>query len=335
MSPDVPIQSPTVREISKRRISYPSSSGEVNINAVVWEPVFDDEDDRPEGIVQIAHGMVEYIDRYDWYARQLAAKGYVVAGNDHMGHGDSVNSEDDWGYIPMEDGDEILVEDIHRLRHDMQGEYGEDIPYFIQGHSMGSFIVRLYISEYGDGISGAIIEGTGNPSSASSALGRGIATIISKFKGDRCRSGLVDGIVLGGYKNSVPNHKHDNDWLTRDESVVERYESDPKCTFVFTVAGYHTLLELTGQVVDEDVIAKVPKSLPILIASGTADPVGGKNGAGPRQVYQDYKLAGIEDVELKLYEGARHELHNELNKEEFVSDVLAWLEEHQEASYSA
>lgn len=335
MSPDVPIRSPMVAKINKRRLTYPSSSGEVSISATIWEPVFVDADDRPEGIVQIAHGMAEYIDRYDWYARQLASSGYVVTGNDHMGHGDSINGEDDWGYIPMDDGDEVLIEDVHRLRHDIQCEYGEDIPYFIQGHSMGSFIVRLYISEYGDGVSGAIIEGTGNPSAASSALGRGIAKVISKFKGDRCRSGLVDGIVLGGYKDSVPDRKHDNDWLTRDESVVERYEADPKCTFVFTVAGYHTLLELTGQAVDPDVIARVPKSLPILIASGEEDPVGGKKGAGPRHVYQDYRTAGIDDVELKLYEGARHELHNETNKDEFVADVLAWLDAHQQTKASS
>ncbi len=328
MSQDVPVHCPKVIEITKRWMSYPSSAGDVNINAIAWEPVFEDADDHPRGIVQIVHGMVEHIDRYDWYARQLAGQGFVVAGNDHVGHGESVRSYDDWGYIPMNGGDKILVEDVHRLRHQIQGDYDESIPYFIHGHSMGSFITRLYITRYAAGLAGAIIEGTGNPAPVFSAFGRCLTTLVAKFRGDRYRSKIVDKLAFGGYNSSVANPKTRQDWLTRDESEVLAYGSDPRCTFVFTVAGYHTLLTLTGKTADKKFFSRVPKTLPILIASGDHDPVGGKAGAAPKHVYRDYRHCGIKDVQLKIYEDARHELHNELNKEEFAADVLKWLECH-------
>ncbi len=328
MSQDVPVHCPKVIEITKRWISYPSAAGDVNINAIAWEPIFEDEDDHPRGIVQIVHGMIEHIDRYDWYARQLAAEGFVVVGNDHVGHGDSVRSQEDWGYIPMDGGDEILVEDVQRLRHHIQGDYDESIPYFIHGHSMGSFITRLYISRYAAGLSGAIIEGTGNPASALSAFGRFLTKVISRFRGERYKSKLVDNMAVGGYAKKIENARTRYDWLSLDEQVVDSYAADPKCSFMFSVAAYHTLLTLTGKVVNPKVISRVPKTLSILVASGKGDPVGGSNAAGPKQVYRDYRHSGIEDVELKVYDNARHELHNELIKEEFVQDVLEWLGEH-------
>ena len=330
MSQDVPERRTTVIDIDKTRIQYPSAAGDVNINAWRWAPVQQNEDQPPLGIVQIVHGMTEYIDRYDEYARFLASKGYVVVGNDHVGHGESVSHQDDWGHIPADQGDEILVEDVHRLRLLTQGEYGEDIPYFIHGHSMGSFVVRLYIAEYAVGLCGAIIEGTGNVAASISSLGRKLCAISAKIHGPTYHSKFIDNLAMSGYRKSVHPARTQSDWLSRDNSVVDGYIADPMCGFMFDVSAYSTLMSLTYQVVKDELIAKVSKDLSILVVSGECDPVGDM-GKGPKAVYEAYNAAGIYDVQLKLYLGARHELHNELCKQEFFDDILAWLDSRDEA----
>ncbi|MGI6217869.1 MAG: alpha/beta fold hydrolase [Coriobacteriales bacterium] len=311
---------------SKYSFSYPSKEEGVSINAIAWEPPVAD-GSKPRGIVQIVHGMVEFIDRYDRYAKFLSHNGFIVVGNDHVGHGDSVISKDDWGYIPMDGGADILLSDIDTLRKIAQERYGEDLPYFIHGHSMGSFIVRSYISKRAEGLAGAIIEGTGNPAPSASKLGLMITSFLAKTRGEKYKSNMVNNMALGSYAKSVPNARTSCDWISRDETVVDTYMHEPRNQFMFTVSGYHALMSLTAEVAQQSCVDRVPKDLPILIESGGEDPVG-ENGKAPTQLYDMCQKAGIWDVTLKIYEGARHEVHNELNKEEFYNDNLAWLVDH-------
>lgn len=313
--------------ITKRKEKFPSSKGDVEINAVIWEPDVANGAPEPRAILQIVHGMVEFIDRYDDLARMLVANGFIVGGHDHIGHGESVNSTDDWGRMPLDGGDRILIEDTGLMRHLLQEIYGMGLPYFILGHSMGSFVVRAYIAEHGEGLAGAIIEGTGNISTALSSLGKRLAGITGRMRGENHVSSMIEGMALGSYAKAIEGARTPVDWISRDEAVVDRYLAEPRNSFKFSVGGYHALMSLTEITAKPATVAMVPRPLPIFIASGDQDPVG-EGGKGPRALYELFRKAGSEDVELKLYEGARHELHNELNKIEFMSDVVAWLNAH-------
>lgn len=308
-------------EVTRTPIEFPSSKGDVTIHGYIWQP----EGVAPKGIVQIVHGMVEFIERYDAYARDLAAAGYIVAGHDHVGHGDSVNSTEEWGRMPLENGARIWIEDTGLMRHLVEETFGRELPYFIQGHSMGSFITRAYIAERAAGLSGAIIEGTGNLPVMLSNIGCRIARSEAKKHGPDYLSDRIEGMALGGYAKAIDNARTPADWLSRDEAVVDRYLAEPRNTFRFSVAAYLALMTLTALTAKQETVNRVPKDLPVLIASGDKDPVG-DNGKGPSKLYAMFNKAGAKDVTLKLYPGARHELHNETNRDEFIGDVVAWLD---------
>ncbi|MCR5846282.1 MAG: lysophospholipase [bacterium] len=313
--------------VSKRQLEYLSSEGDTIISAWEWVPAPEAGAQPPRAILQIAHGMVEFIDRYDEYARVLAKAGIIVVGNDHIGHGDSVFSQKQWGELPYKNGADVLVADVHKLRELAQKRHGAELPYFVQGHSMGSFIIRKYITEHGEGLFGAIIEGTGNPSTSLSAAGKMVCSVLSAFKGKQGRSKTVDNMVLGAYSKAVPNAKTPADWISTDEEVVNRYVNEPRNTFTFTLGGYKTLLSMTSEVARQESVNRIPKGLPILIESGDGDPVG-EMGKAPKALYDMCMAAGIEDVTLKIYEGARHEVHNEFCKEQFYADNIAWIASH-------
>ena len=313
--------------VRKKQLEYLSSEGNTIIKAWEWAPDVDSGADPPRAILQIAHGMVEFIDRYDAYARALASAGIIVVGNDHIGHGDSVYSQEQWGELPYKNGADVLVADVHKLRELAQKRHGTELPYFVQGHSMGSFIIRKYITEHADGLAGAIIEGTGNPATALSGAGKALCSFLSVFKGKQGRSKTVDNMVLGAYSKSIPDAKTPADWISTDEEVVNRYVNEPRNTFTFTLGGYKTLLSMTSEVARQGSVDRIPKGLPILIESGDGDPVG-EMGKAPKALYDMCESAGIEDGTLKIYEGARHEIHNEFCKEEFYADNIAWIESH-------
>lgn len=310
--------------IKKTQTGFPSTKGDVDINAIIWEPDTAAGAPAPKAIVQVVHGMVEFIDRYDDLARTLVANGFIVGGHDHIGHGDSVNSHDEWGRMPLKDGARILVEDTGLMRHLMQETYGTELPYFILGHSMGSFVVRSYIATYGAGLAGAVIEGTGNLPVGLSNMGKRLAAIEGKLRGENHISKTIEGMALGSYAKAIEGARTPVDWISRDEEVVNAYLNEPRNTFKFSVGGYHALMTLTAETAKPETVAKTPRDLPIYIVSGDKDPVG-DGGKGPQSLYEMFKQAGSPDVEIKLYEGARHELHNELNKDEFKRDLVAWL----------
>ena len=303
---------------------FPSADGKTQISAARWIPK-----GEPRYVLQIAHGMVEFIDRYADFAEFLAGRGVLVVGHDHLGHGDSVLSKDDWGYMTDENPSGILVEDMHALRVLTQKQ-APGLPYLMLGHSMGSYLLRKYLPFHGQGLAGAVVMGTGDVPEALAGFGSGLAGAIGKIRGWHHRSALLAKLAMGGgaYKKFDSTGEHpENSWLTRDTEIVRRYYADPRCTFRFTASGYKALMEAVAFDAKADNIARIPHDLPILLVSGDQDPVGDL-GEGVKRVYEKMRAAGLKDVTLKLWPDCRHEVLNELNRTEVYDDILAWMDAH-------
>ncbi len=302
----------------KQDLYYDSVDGEHKIHAVEWDP-----EGEPKAVLQIIHGMTEYVGRYDEFASFLADHGFCVVGNDHIGHGDSVNSPDDYGYFREKNGNKCLLEDIRTLQEMTRKKY-PDVPYFILGHSMGSFLARQYIARYGDGLAGAVIMGTGSQPAATLSSAMLLCRLIALARGWKYRSQLIKNMASGNY-NKRCGDKTPAEWLSKNDENKAAYLSNPKCTFIFTVNGYYNLFYSFKDCQDKKTVAKIRKDLPILIVSGAEDPVG-NYGKGVEQAYKLYQDAGIEDLQMKLYEGDRHEILNELDREQVYQDLLDWFE---------
>lgn len=306
----------------KQEFKYLSSDGTTMIGATEWVP-----DETPAAAVQISHGMVEFIDRYDEFARFLNSRSIYVVGNDHLGHGRSVKSPNDLGYFAEKNGNECVIRDMLRLRALTQNKLPLGLPYFMLGHSMGSFLVRQFITEYGDGLAGAIIVGTGWQSGASLRTGKALCRIIGSAKGDRYRSGMLLKLALGSNNNAFEPARTPCDWLTKDEAIVDAYVANPLNTFRFTVNGYYNMFRGIETCEDPKAVAAIPKDLPLLILSGAEDPVGAM-GKGVRKTYDCYRKAGIRDVKMKLYPNDRHEILNETDRDAVYEDLAGWLSAH-------
>ncbi|MDO5403009.1 MAG: alpha/beta fold hydrolase [Eubacteriales bacterium] len=307
--------------IKQETKSFKSSDGITDIHVLVWYP---DEGkyEKPVGVLQISHGMVDHIERFSALAEYMADKGFVVAGNDHLGHGDSVVSKDKWGYFSKKESSSTVVNDLYHLTRIMKKKY-PGLPYFLVGHSMGSFMARRYAMEHGGELTGLLILGTGNQPSVMVNGGLVAANIVGFFKGEEYRSTFLKYLMFGAYNKRIVNPRSDNDWITSDDTAVDMYNSDPKCSYTFTVNGIKGLLSTIRFIKKKSNIAKIPKNLPVIMASGLEDPVGGY-GRDVRRLYEIYTHY-IDDMELRLYEGCRHELHNEKNKEEVFSDLWEWM----------
>jgi alpha-beta hydrolase superfamily lysophospholipase len=267
--------------------------------------------------------MCEYVQRYDVWARRFAAHGYVFCGNDHLGHGRTAPDEEELGYTAPRGGADYLVEDLHTMSSLMRVAY-PDLPLVLYGHSMGSFAARLYLTRYGEELAGALISGTAGPESPT-GLALRLNAMIARRKGDHHRSPFLSSLAFGAYNKRFRAEDDLLSWLTRDIEVREKYENDPYCRFLFTSAGFDTLFHLLAAVSDKKWADGVPKTLPVLLFSGDMDPVG-NYGRGVRKVYERMLRAGC-NVTLKLYEGGRHEMHNEQNRDEVFADLIAYLEE--------
>ncbi|MBO4979065.1 MAG: lysophospholipase [Clostridia bacterium] len=276
---------------------------------------------EPRAIVQISHGMCEYIGRYEPFAAFLCEKGYVVAGNDHVGHGASAANEADLGFTS---GAENLVDDVHMLTERLKNEY-RGLPLVLLGHSMGSFVARRYLEKYPGAADAAIISGTGGPDSPT-GFGKLLTKTMMLFKGERYRSELVKSIAFMGYNKHFEAENCKDAWISRDREIVERYGKDPLCQFTFTLKGYYDLFDLLGKVSDKAWAGNLKKDLPILMISGEDDPVGAY-GVGVRKIYDRLTRAQMTDVSLRLYAGARHEMLNETNRVKVFADIAAWLEQ--------
>lgn len=307
--------------MKKNEFFYDSRDGKSRLHAVRYTP---DSADGIRGVVQIVHGMAEYFERYEEFAQYLTERGFVVTGEDHLGHGRSVAEGGSYGYFCEQDPATVLVRDVHRLKKVTQADY-TDVPYIIMGHSMGSFITRNYMLRYGTGVSAAIIMGTGMQPRALLSVSKAIGRAQQTFFGSHHVSRLIDKLAFGSYNKEIENPRTSFDWLSRDADRVSQYIADPLCGFTFTVNAFRTLFELIYRLYDPESLARIPKTLPVLMVSGAADPVG-DYGKGVQEAYQSLKAAGLENISLKLFEGGRHELLNETNRDEIMQYLYNWLD---------
>lgn len=303
----------------KEEFFFDSRDGEHKIHGIRWIP----DGEKPVCIIQIIHGMSEYVDRYDEFARYLADKGVLVVGDDHLGHGKSVKPGEPYGYFCKDDAPTVLVRDEHRLKKITQEQY-PGVPYILLGHSMGSFITRNYLLRYGSGIEGAVIVGTGMQSRPVLLCARVLAAVQKLLYGGKHVSGLVDKAAFGVYNKRISDPKTSFDWLSRNEENVRKYVEDPLCGFIFTVNGFQTLFRLIYNLHDTEKLRKMPVDLPVFFLSGAEDPVG-DYGKSVEKVYQSFREIGMKNVQMKLYPGDRHELLNEVDRAEVYGDVYRWI----------
>ncbi len=303
----------------KEDLYFDSRDGISKIHAICWT----NEDVKPVGILQIIHGMAECIDRYDDFANYMAEKGYIVVGDDHLGHGESVGENGTYGYFCKKDPATVLVRDEHRLKKMMEEKY-PGVPYYILGHSMGSFIARNYLCKYGSGISGMIIMGTGNQSKGLLRVSKMMAGITGFFCGEKKVAKMINALAFGSYNRAIENPRTNVDWLTKDEKIVDKYISDEKCGFIFTVNGFKGLFELIYRLQNPKNFMTIPKEIPIFFVSGEEDPVG-DYGEGVVLAKNALVKAGLTNVSMKFYPTDRHEILNETDKAVVYQDIYEWL----------
>ena len=305
-----------------RTFTFPSSDGRHTCHGSCWQPARD----LPRGVVQIVHGVAEHMGRYEWFARFLAGHGYAVCGADHLGHGRTGAEDGKFGYFGPRRGWELVTRDVRRLRL-MAGDRFPGVPYFLLGHSMGSFLTRTYLCRYPGTVDGAILSGTGQESALLVGAGKALAGLIAHVRGPEAVSPLVNELSLGSYNKQFRPNRTGADWISRDEKVVDAYLRDPWCTFTPTVGMFRDMLGGLQYIASPAALAQMDPDTPVYLFSGDRDPVGG-NGAGVRKVYGYFEKQGTRDLTMKLYPGGRHEMLNELNREEVYADVLAWLDRH-------
>lgn len=302
----------------KREFKYPSRDGVTEIHAAEWIP-----EGEVKAVLQICHGMTEYINRYDEFAQFLNKRGIYVTGNDHLGHGESVQGKDYYGYFHEKKGNQYVIGDIHKLRGITLRKY-PDTPYFMLGHSMGSFLLRQYLTMYGKGLAGAVIMGTGQHGRAALDAGLVICRVIALFKGWKYRSGFVNSLGFGGYNRSFRDDPDGATWLSANVENCRNYAADPLCNFQFTVNGYYQMFKGMKVLTKKESVGKIPKKLPVLFVAGTDDPVG-NFGKSVRMVYGKYRAAGMQDVKIRLYKGDRHEILNEADRQQVYGDLYRWM----------
>lgn len=309
-------------DMKKTDFYYPSADGATTIHGIKWEP-----DGEPKAVLQIIHGMIEHMGRYDDFARFLTDQGYVVVGEDHLGHGESVQSDEYLGYFGK-DGNAWVIADIHQLRLKTVEEY-PDLPYLMLGHSMGSFLIRQYITEkdcrYAEGLAGVIVMGTAWQPAVALKAGKLLSKLFGTDKLGR-RVKTLESIAFGSYLKKIDNPRTANDWLTRDEAIVDAYRADPWCSYHFTPNGFYHMFAGMEKAHDISRMKNLPEGLPILFCAGAEDPVGNW-GEGVRKAYMVYSENTRCNVDIKLYLDDRHEILNELDKAQVYEDMLAYMDE--------
>ena len=303
-----------------REFSYPSSDGVHTIHAQEWVPQV-----PLRGVVQIVHGVAEHIGRYGEVADFLTEHGYLVCGEDHLGHGKTAQTGEE-GFFGAKNGWSLVVEDVAALRT-LQGEKYPGLPYFLLGHSMGSFLARTYLISHPGVLTGAILSGTGQESAPLVALGKLLSEIERRRLGPRGISPLVDKLSLGAYNRKFAPNRTKADWISRDTAQVDAYLADPYCRYQSTVSMFEAMMGALQDIADPKHLARMDPHTPVYFLSGDRDPVGGM-GKGVRKVAGMFRQAGCRDVTVRLYPGGRHEMFHETNAQEVLDDLLSWLEAH-------
>ncbi|WEG74127.1 alpha/beta fold hydrolase [Vagococcus intermedius] len=302
----------------KKTTKLLSTDGQTKLNCLIW----DNTESAPKVILQVVHGMAEYIERYESLANYLNLHNIVVVGHDHLGHGDSLADETHIrGYFSKGDSPKILIEDTHLVTN-MIKEYYPEASLFILGHSMGSFIVRNYLKKYAQDVDGAIIMGTGGQR-PELKLGLHITSKLNSLA-PKVVNSFIDKIAFGNFSNYFPEKRTSYDWLSKNKANVDAYIADPKLGFTFTNNGFDTLFQLTENATKDNWADSIRRDLPIYIVSGEQDPVG-NFGIGPQDLATDLSKKDFKNVTLQLYTYLRHEILNEAEHELVKNDLIRWI----------
>ncbi|AKP42516.1 TPA: alpha/beta hydrolase [Clostridioides difficile] len=291
----------------------------LDIYTYKWE---DENIKKPKAVIQIAHGMAETAQRYETFAKVLTKNGYIVYINDHRGHGKTAKIIENVGHLAEKEGFRCLVEDMYTLTNIIKKE-NEDLPIYLFGHSMGSFASQRYIMDYSNNLSGLILCGSNGKQGIILNLAHLIINHEIKKYGRRFKSNKINNLIFGG-EIIRRNEKTKFDWLSRDKEQVEKYINDPFCGVVCSCGFFYDLVQGLKEIEDKENLKKVPLDIPIYIISGDKDPIG-KNGNGVLRLRDRYIKLGVKDVTCKLYKDGRHELLNEINREEVFEDIICWL----------
>ncbi len=300
--------------MEREEFFYPSADGVHQIHAVLWRP-----EGQVRGVVQLVHGICEYILRYEPFARFLTDHGFAVTGNDHLGHGQSVSDPSEYGYFTQWDP---LVRDVAALRETVGARF-PGAPYFMLGHSMGSFVARTYLIDYPGTLTGCILSGTTHYSPPEVVIGK----LITRIGDPREVNRVFSAVSTGAYSRSFRQARTSADWISRDPEVVNAYLADPLCSFTTKGGMNRAMMTGLGRVGSRRELSKMDPATPIFFFAGDHDPVGGR-GRDVKKVKALFDEAGCRDVSIKLYPGGRHEMLNETNRQEVYGDVLAWLEKY-------
>lgn len=305
----------------RHEFTYPSADGKTDIHAVAWYP-----DGEPAAVLQIAHGIAEYALRYEPFARFLTAHGFLVAANDHLGHGLSVAADAPRLYFGGRGSWQTVVDDMYALRRRI-GSAHPGLPYFLMGHSMGSFLARTYLIRFPGTVTGAILMGTGQNPGAVLLGGRALAGALAAKVGREGTSEVVEKLAFGVYNKAFAPNRTGYDWLSVNEENVDAFLADPLCGGSVTIGLFLELLDGLRFIKKPSNLHHMNAGTPVLFISGACDPVG-QMGHGVREAYRSFRRAGVRGAELKLYPGLRHEILNESCRQEVYNDLLDWLRRH-------
>ena len=284
-----------------------------------WQP---DADVTPVAVVHIAHGMAEHSERYARVAEALTKSGYIVYANDHRGHGKTASS-DELGWMGK-DGINRAVSDLHEMVEDEKARH-KDLPFFLFGHSMGSFLTQAFLIQHGKLLRGAILSASSGKPNLLAQAGRLVARAERARKGERNPSSLLTGLSFDAFNKAFAPTRTAFDWLSRDAAEVDKYIADPLCGFPVSTQLWVDLLDATADIARPERQAKIPSDLPVLIFAGARDPVS-ENTKGLDKLLAAYARAGLKDVTHRYYADARHETLNETNRDEVTADLLKWLD---------
>lgn len=284
------------------------------IHCMAWIPK-----SEPKGVLQLVHGMIEHIGRYERFAIYLASEGYAVIGHDHLGHGGSMNGEP--GFFAETNGTEAILGDIWQLTQEARRRW-PDVPNYILGHSMGSFFLRRYLTMHSKDVCAAIIMGTGWHGRFETLPGKMLCRLLCKLYGNHSHSKLIENLTNGGYDKVFKSEGH-NAWLSRNPKEVKAHNDDQYCQFHFTTGAYYDFFRCMDDLAQAKDFKHIRGEMPLLIISGSADPVGGKRAV--MKVMEQLRLWGAKNIQTKLYPEARHEILNELNFIEVYQYLLSWL----------
>ena len=302
----------------RNEFTFLSADGKTPIHAVEWLP-----EGQARAVLQISHGVSEYILRYEPFAEYLTARGFAVAGHDHLGHGQSVAEGSARLYFGPRGSWNWVVDDIDQRRNLAKAKFPQ-VPYFLMGHSMGSFLARTYLIRYPGAVDAAVIMGTGQMSPAIIAGGKAVAAEEAHRVGEDQTSSLVDKLAFGAYNKRFAPNRTGFDWLSLNQDNVDRYMADPLCGGKATIGLVREMLGGLSFIAKPENLKRMNLNIPVLFISGEMDPVG-DCGKGVKRAFESFRKAGVRDVSLKLYPELRHEILNETCRETVYEDIYQWL----------